>query len=83
MTLAAAQPREKASTDMETPSFNASLAELEKILAELRSDQCDVDTLAARTRRAVELLALCRSRLTTTEEELRSILNTLQSPEQQ
>lgn len=66
---------------MENPTFNQSLAELEKILAELRSDQCDVDTLAARTRRAVELLALCRSRLTTTEEELRSILATLQSPQ--
>lgn len=66
---------------MENPTFNQSLAELEKILAELRSDQCDVDTLATRTRRAVELLALCRSRLTTTEEELRSILATLQSPQ--
>jgi len=64
------------------PSYNQSLAELEKILAELRSDSCDVDTLAQRTRRAVELLKICRERLTTTEEELRSILDTLQSSEQ-
>lgn len=64
------------------PSYNQSLAELERILAELRSDSCDVDTLAARTRRAVELLKICRERLTTTEEELRSILETLQSSEQ-
>ncbi len=64
------------------PSYNQSLAELEKILAELRSDSCDVDTLAARTRRAVELLKICRERLTTTEEELRSILASLQSSEQ-
>ena len=63
-------------------SYNQSLAELEKILAELRSDSCDVDTLAARTRRAVELLKICRERLTTTEEELRSILASLQSSEQ-
>ncbi|MDE6333135.1 MAG: exodeoxyribonuclease VII small subunit [Muribaculaceae bacterium] len=60
-------------------SFNRSLAELEKILAELRSDSCDVDTLTQRTRRAVELLTACRSRLTATEEELRAILATLQS----
>lgn len=64
------------------PSYTQSLAELEKILAELRSDSCDVDTLAARTRRAVELLKICRERLTTTEEELRSILASLQSSEQ-
>lgn len=64
------------------PSYNQSLAELEKILAELRSDSCDVDTLSARTRRAVELLKICRERLTTTEEELRSILASLQSSEQ-
>lgn len=68
---------------MENQSFNDSLAELEKILAELRSDQCDVDTLAARTRRAVELLTFCRSRLTTTEQELRSILATLHNPSDQ
>lgn len=63
-------------------SYTQSLAELEKILAELRSDSCDVDTLAARTRRAVELLKFCRERLTTTEDELRSILQSLQSPQQ-
>ena len=63
-------------------SYTQSLAELEKILAELRSDSCDVDTLTARTARAVELLKFCRERLTTTEEELRAILLSLQSPEQ-
>ena len=64
---------------MQEPTYTQSLAELEKILAELRSDACDVDTLAARTRRAVELLKFCRQRLTTTEDELRSILTSLQS----
>lgn len=62
-------------------SYTKALSELEKILAELRSDSCDVDTLTAKTKRAVELLTFCRSRLTTTEEELRSILQSLQSPQ--
>lgn len=61
-------------------SYTESLNELEKILAELRSDTCDVDTLTARTRRAVELLKFCREKLTTTEEELRTILQSLQTP---
>lgn len=60
-------------------SYNDALAELEKILATLRSDNCDVDSLAALTRRATELLSLCRERLTTTEEELRSILASMET----
>ncbi|MDE7466903.1 MAG: exodeoxyribonuclease VII small subunit [Muribaculaceae bacterium] len=62
-------------------AFSESLAELEKIVAELRSDSCDVDTLVARTSRAVELLDQCRKSLTTTEEELHRVLETLQNPE--
>ena len=67
-------------------SYNAAIGvlaitELEQILAQLRADNCDVDTLAERTRRAVELLQLCRDRLTTTETELTAILSSLQSPD--
>lgn len=62
-------------------SYTAALAELEKILAELRSESCNVDTLTQRTRRAVELLKFCRERLTTTEDELRNILASLQAPQ--
>lgn len=61
-------------------SYSESLAELEQILTSLRSGNCDVDTLTQRTRRAVELLKFCRERLTTTEEELRSILESLSNP---
>lgn len=63
-------------------TYIAATAELDRILAELRSDRCDIDTLAARTRRAVELLRFCRSRLTATEDELRGILESLQTPGQ-
>ena len=67
---------------MKELTYNEAVAELEAILENLRSSSCDVDTLAARTRRAVELLKLCRAKLTTTEEELRTILESLQTPEQ-
>lgn len=60
-----------------TQSYTESLAELERILASLRSGNCDVDTLTQRTRRAVQLLGICREKLTTTEEELRAILKSL------
>ena len=55
-------------------TYNQAVAELEQILRLMRSDECDIDRLAALTRRATELIAECRSRLTATEEELRAIL---------
>lgn len=60
-------------------TYNEALAELESIVSSLRSEGCDVDTLAERTRRAATLLALCRSRLTRTEEELSKVLDELDS----
>lgn len=58
-------------------SYTEALKELEEILTALRSDSCDVDTLAERTKRASQLLLECRSRLTRTEEELSKVLNEL------
>ena len=57
--------------------YNQALAELEQILAQLRSDDCDVDRLTALTARAVDLLNHCRSRLTATDLERRTILRNL------
>lgn len=65
----------------ENTTYTAALAELEKILTSMRSGTADVDSLTAQTARAVELLKFCRARLTTTETELREILESLQSPQ--
>lgn len=72
----------------ETPAFTPvkdltyakAMEELEAILRLMQSDQCDIDRLAAMTRRATELIAECRSRLTATDDELRAILATLSNP---
>ncbi len=55
-------------------TYNQAVTELEQILRLMQSDECDIDRLATLTRRATELIAECRSRLTATEEELRTIL---------
>ena len=57
-------------------TYTEAVAELESIVAKLRGDNCDVDALTAMTRRAAELLAACRARLTATDAELRAILDT-------
>ena len=60
-------------------TYSEALAELEAILEKLRGNDCDVDSLTVLTARATELLRHCRTRLTTTDTELRAILDTLQN----
>lgn len=55
-------------------TYNQAVSELDAILRTMQSDTCDIDRLAAYTRRATELLNECRARLTATDEELRTIL---------
>ena len=55
-------------------TYNQAVGELDAILRTMQSDTCDIARLTAYTRRATELLKECRSRLTATDEELRTIL---------
>ena len=48
--------------------------EIEKILARLRNEEMDVDSLAAEVKRATELIASCRERLHKAETEVAKIL---------
>ena len=60
-------------------TYTQAINELDSILRTMQSDSCDIDRLTAYTRRATELLRECRTRLTATDEELRSILEGLES----
>lgn len=59
-------------------TYTQAVGELDEILRMMQSDKCDIDSLAAYTRRASELLAECRERLTSTDKELQAILASLQ-----
>jgi len=50
------------------------VAELEEILEQLDGDDIDVDHLAAQVRRAAQLIALCRSRLSSARMEVTRIV---------
>ncbi|MCI9607319.1 MAG: exodeoxyribonuclease VII small subunit [Muribaculaceae bacterium] len=65
-------------TPVKELTYNQAVAELDSILRTMQSDSCDIDKLAAYTRRASELLRECRSRLTATDEELKAILADLE-----
>ena len=45
------------------PNYEAALAELEKLVAEMEGDQLPLDRLLASYQRGAELLAFCRARL--------------------
>ncbi len=50
------------------------LAELESILEEIEDDAVDVDVLAARVKRAAELLRICRARITDAKTQVTQIV---------
>lgn len=60
---------------MNTPeSYKAAIAELEQILSKMESDQCDIDSLASYTARALELMKFCKERLFKADREVEKCL---------
>lgn len=55
-------------------SYADAMSELEAILAEIEDDAVDVDVLAARVRRAAELLRVCRDRISAAKVEVTQIV---------
>ncbi|MBQ4916493.1 MAG: exodeoxyribonuclease VII small subunit [Muribaculaceae bacterium] len=55
-------------------TYSEAIAELEKIVAEMQSENCSIDNLSAYTSRSLELLKVCKAKLLTTDEELKKIL---------
>lgn len=57
--------------------YSEAIAELESITAKMQSPECDIDSLASLTTRALELLKICKDKLFKTDEEVRKCLETL------
>jgi exodeoxyribonuclease VII small subunit len=55
-------------------TYSEAIAELEKIVAEMQSENCSINNLSAYTSRSLELLKVCKAKLLTTDEELKKIL---------
>ena len=67
-------------TAHESVGYADAVAELERILDELEDDTVDVDVLAARVRRAAELLRLCRDRISAARVEVEAVVAELGPP---
>lgn len=59
----------------EIKSYKEAVAELENILRQMQSPDCDIDKLSAYTSRALQLLKYCKERLIKTDAEVQRLLN--------
>jgi exodeoxyribonuclease VII small subunit len=59
---------------MEKLTYSEAKKELEAIVAAIESGELDVDALTEKVKRASELIAFCKEKLTKTDEELQKIL---------
>ncbi|MFH1119019.1 MAG: exodeoxyribonuclease VII small subunit [Bacteroidota bacterium] len=60
-----------------TITYAEAIVELETIVSEIENASIGVDELSEKVKRAAELIKICRSRLTSTEKEVNSILKSL------
>lgn len=56
-------------------TYSQAKQELEEIVSAIESGKLDVDALTEKVKRASELIAFCKEKLTKTDEELQKILN--------
>ena len=56
-------------------TYSEAVAEIEQILSRLKSEQIDVDRLSAEVKRATELIAQCKARLTEVEATVKAQLS--------
>ena len=56
-------------------TYSEAVTEIEQILSRLKSEQTDVDKLSAEVKRATELIAQCKARLTEVEATVKAQLS--------
>lgn len=60
-----------------TYTYNEAFDELQNIVAEIESGEINVDELSLKISRASELIAVCKAKLSASEEEVENLLKKL------
>ncbi len=60
-------------------TYEQAYEELQQIIADIESGEISVDLLSEKVKRAAELIQLCKSKLTSTENDVQKILDDLKS----
>ena len=61
------------------PNYNEAFEELQTIVLEIEQGEISVDELSEKVKRAALLIKICKTKLTTTEEDVNKILKELDS----
>lgn len=65
----------------EQPDYTAAFSELQDIVTELEKGEVSVDVLSQKVKRAAQLIAICKLKLTQTELDVQEVLKELEAPE--
>jgi exodeoxyribonuclease VII small subunit len=65
------------------PNYTDAFEELQLIVSEIEDGAISVDELSEKVKRAIQLIKICKLKLTTTEEDVSKILRDLQSESDQ
>ncbi|MBP9210826.1 MAG: exodeoxyribonuclease VII small subunit [Saprospiraceae bacterium] len=66
----------------QTINYSDAFDELQRIVAEIEAGEISVDELSQKVKRAAELIRICKTKLSTTEEDVNKILAELEAPSQ-
>ena len=61
----------------EQPNYAQAFEELQRIVSEIEEGQISVDDLSEKVKRAAHLITICKTKLSTTEEDVNRILKDL------
>ena len=61
----------------EQPNYADAFEELQRIVSEIEEGRISVDELSEKVKRAARLIAICKTKLSTTEEDVNRILKDL------
>lgn len=62
-----------------TPNYTEAFGELQSIVSEIEQGEISVDELSEKVKRAALLIRICKTKLSTTEEDVNVILKELDS----
>lgn len=63
-------------------TYSDAFAELQQIVADIEDGEISVDELSEKVKRASELIAVCKKKLTSTEEDVNQILKELEAEDE-
>ena len=59
-------------------TFQEAVSEIDEILAKIENEELDLDEISENVKKLASLLAMCKSKIKTTEEEIGKILDEME-----